>query len=184
MKHWDARNAGPLPIGGYRVKLRAAINTTPGTVAMFKSIAAFFDSLSNPGDDATPSADETQLATAALLFHAIAIDGTVTEAEMARLKPLLSAHFQLSEPEFNRLLTMAQQREREAIDIFRFTSALRDRLSLEEKREIIAMMWRLVYADGELGALEDNLVWRTAELLAVPARDRMELKQMVRAGGG
>ena len=44
------------------------------------------------------------------------------------------------------------------------------------------MMWRVVYADGELGALEDNLIWRTAELLAVPARDRMELKQMVRAG--
>jgi uncharacterized tellurite resistance protein B-like protein len=151
---------------------------------MFKSIAAFFDSLSEPGDGEKLGADETQLATAALLFHAIAIDGTITEDEMAHLKPLLSEHFQLSEPEFNRLLTMAQQREREAIDIYRFTSVLRDRLSLEEKREIITMMWRVVYADGELGALEDNLVWRTAELLAVPARDRMELKQMVRAGNG
>ena len=151
---------------------------------MFKSIAAFFDSLSDPGEGEKLGADETQLATAALLFHAIAIDGTVTEDEMARLKPLLSEHFQLSEPEFNRLLTMAQQREREAIDIYRFTSVLRDRLTLDEKREIIAMMWRVVYADGELGALEDNLIWRTAELLAVPARDRMELKQMVRAGNG
>jgi len=154
----------------------------PGLFIMFKSIAAFFDSLREPGDGEELGADETQLATAALLFHAIAIDGTVTEDEMARLKPLLSAHFQLSEPEFNRLLTMAQQREREAIDIYRFTSVLRDRLSLDEKREIITMMWRVVYADGELGALEDNLIWRTAELLAVPARDRMELKQMVRAG--
>ena len=151
---------------------------------MFKSIAAFFNSLREPGDGEKLGADETQLATAALLFHAIAIDGTVTEDEMARLRPLLSTHFQLSEPEFNRLLTMAQQREREAIDIYRFTSVLRDRLSLEEKREIIKMMWRVVYADGELGALEDNLIWRTAELLAVPARDRMELKQMVRAGIG
>lgn len=148
---------------------------------MFKSIAAFFDTLLDGDDNEKPGADETQLATAALLFHAIAIDGTVTEEEMARLKPLLSEHFQLSEPEFNRLLTMAQQREKEAIDIYHFTSVLRDRLPLEEKREIIAMMWRLVYADGELGALEDNLVWRTAELLAVPARDRMQLKQMVRA---
>lgn len=151
---------------------------------MFKSIAAFFDSLHEPGEGEKPGADEAQLATAALLFHAIAIDGTVTEDEMARLKPLLSAHFQLSEPEFNRLLTMAQQRERDAIDIYRFTSVLRDRLSLEEKREVIAMMWRVVYADGELGALEDNLIWRTAELLGVSTRDRMELKQMVRAGDG
>lgn len=151
---------------------------------MFKSIAAFFDDLRDGDEPEKPGGDETRIATAALLFHAIAIDGTITEDEMARLKPILSNHFQLSEPEFNRLLTLAQQREKEAIDIYRFTSALRDRLSLEEKREIIAMMWRVVYADGELGALEDNLIWRTAELLAVPARDRMELKQLVRAENG
>jgi uncharacterized tellurite resistance protein B-like protein len=151
---------------------------------MFASITTFFDNFRDRADGEKLDADETQLATAALLFHTIAIDGTVTEEEMARLKPLLSEHFQLSEPEFNRLLTMAQQRERDAIDIYHFTSVLRDRLSLEEKREIIAMMWRLVYADGELGPLEDNLIWRTAELLAVPARDRMELKHMVRAENG
>lgn len=168
----------------HRLIFAIAKHSVRDRLPMFKSIAAFFDSLSDPGDGEKLGADEVQLATAALLFHAIAIDGTVTEDEMARLKPLLSAHFQLSEPEFNRLLTMAQQRERDAIDIYRFTSVLRDRLSLDEKREIIAMMWRVVYADGELGALEDNLIWRTAELLAVPARDRMELKQMVRAGNG
>ena len=148
---------------------------------MFNAIAAFLDRLSDRSDGAALDADEVQLAVAALLFHAIAIDGTVSEAEMARLKPLLASHFQLGEAEINRLLTLAQQREREAIDIVRFTSVLRDRLAPEEKREIIAMMWRVVYADGELGALEDNLVWRTAELLAVPARERMELKLMVRA---
>jgi uncharacterized tellurite resistance protein B-like protein len=148
---------------------------------MFKAISDFLDSLGERKEGETLDADEVQLATATLLFHAIAIDGTVSEDEMRRLKPLLTTHFQLSEPELNRLLNTAQQREREAVDIYRFTSVLRDRLSLEEKRQIIAMMWRLVYADGELGALEDNLIWRTAELLAVPARDRMELKQMVRA---
>lgn len=148
---------------------------------MFRSITAFLDSLSDRKSEDRLGVDETQLATAALLFHAIAIDGTVSENEMGRLKPLLMTHFELSEPELNRLLTLAEQREREAIDIYRFTSVLRDRLSLEEKRQIIAMMWRLVFADGELEALEDNLIWRTAELLAVPTRDRMELKQMVRA---
>jgi uncharacterized tellurite resistance protein B-like protein len=94
------------------------------------------------------------------------------------------SHFQLEERELNRLLTQAQRREQEAVDIYRFTSALRDRLSLDEKRTVISMMWRLVYADGKLAPLEDNLVWRTAELLAVPARDRMELKQAVRMGVG
>ncbi|NJM35933.1 MAG: TerB family tellurite resistance protein [Rhodomicrobium sp.] len=147
---------------------------------MFKSISAFLDFLGSDNERDDLAEDQVQLATAALMFHAIAIDGMVREDEMARLKNLLTSHFQLEERELNRLLTLAQQREREAIDIYRFTSVLRDKLSLDEKRTIVAMMWRLVYADGELAPLEDNLVWRTAELLAVPARDRMELKRAVR----
>ncbi len=148
---------------------------------MLKSIAAFLESFKDRDDGQKLHEDETRLATAALLFHAIAIDGTVREDEMAQLKPLLADHFGLDEPELNRLLTAAEQSEKEAVDFYRFTSVLRDRLSQEEKRKIIAMMWRLVFADGELAPLEDNLLWRTAELLAVPARDRMELKRMVRA---
>ena len=147
---------------------------------MFKSITAFIESLGSRDEGEKIAENEVRLATATLLFHAIAIDGTVGEDEMAQLKPILTSHFHLEEREFNRLLTEAQRSEQEAVDIYRFTSVLRDRLSLDEKREIIAMMWRVVYADGELGPLEDNLIWRTAELLAVPARDRMELKRMVR----
>ncbi len=147
---------------------------------MFKSISAFLESLSGRDESETLEDGDARLATAALLFHAIAIDGTIREEETARLKPLLTDYFQLNEAELNRLLIEAERREKSAIDIYRFTSVLRDRLSLEEKRQIIAMMWELVYADGELGPLEDNLIWRTAELLAVPARDRMELKRAVR----
>jgi uncharacterized tellurite resistance protein B-like protein len=148
---------------------------------MLKSISTFLDALTSRDEGEELGDHQVKLATATLLFHAIAIDGTVREDEMARLKPLLAEHFQLDEPELNRLLTEAQQREKEAVDLYRFTSVLQDHLSLEEKRKIITMMWRLVYADGELAPLEDNLVWRTAELLHVPARDRMELKRMVRA---
>lgn len=151
---------------------------------MLKSISAFLDRLRERDDGEALEEDQVRLATAALLVYTIAIDGRIHEDEMARLKPLLAAHFQLDEPDLNRLLTEAEQLERQAVDIYRFTSVLRDHLSLEEKREIIAMMWTLVYADGELAPLEDNLVWRTAELIAVPARDRMELKRMVRDGGG
>jgi len=147
---------------------------------MLKSISSFLDSLTDRDDEEELKEDEVKLATAALLFHAIAIDGTVREDEMAKLKPLLMSHFEIDEAELNRLLTQAQQQEKEAVDIYRFTSVLKDRLSLEEKHQIITMMWQLVFADGELEPLEDNLLWRTAELLAVPARDRMELKRLVR----
>jgi uncharacterized tellurite resistance protein B-like protein len=173
---WPAEN----PRGIARRGGAIAPDGVRGRNTMLKSISAFLDRLRERDDGEPLEADQIRLATAALLVYTIAIDGRIGEEEMARLKSLLASHFQLEEADVNRLLIEAEQHERQAVDVYRFTSVLRDRLSLEEKREIIAMMWRLVYADGELAPVEDNLVWRVAELIAVPARDRMELKRIVR----
>ena len=58
------------------------------------------------------------------------------------------------------------------------------RLDEAERERIVAMMWDLVYADGTVHEFEDNLIWRVAELLAVPTRARMRLKQAARANAG
>lgn len=148
---------------------------------MLKALTSLLDRLAGPKQAENLGDEELRTASAALLVHAMAIDGVIKEEEAERLRHLIAAHFGLPPEDVNRLLIEAERQERDAIDIYRFTSVLRDRLPLDQKREIIAMMWRVVFADGHLEALEDNLVWRTAELLAVPARDRMQLKQMVRA---
>lgn len=151
--------------------------------AMLHSINTFLDKLLAKLEGTALNADELRIATAALLVHATTIDGRVTEEETVRLRELLTAHFKLSEDELQVLLNQAELRERESVDIYRFTAPLRDGLSPEAKCDIIEMMWHLVYADGELAPIEDNLIWRTSELLAVPARDRMELKKKVRGEG-
>jgi uncharacterized tellurite resistance protein B-like protein len=148
---------------------------------MLRQLTSLLERLAEPRDAASLGEEDLRIASAALLVHAMAIDGTITESESERLRHLIAAHFGLAPKEVDRLLIEAERQERDAIDIYRFTSVLRDSLPIERKREIIAMMWRVVFADGTLEALEDNLIWRTAELLAVPARDRMQLKQMVRA---
>jgi uncharacterized tellurite resistance protein B-like protein len=150
---------------------------------MLKTLAEFFTTM-NDDDRGALDGDQIRTATAALLFHAIAIDGVADETERTRIHALLRDHFELSDEEVAELLHDAEEREKQAVDLYRFTSVLRDRLSLDEKRGIITMMWRLVYADDELDPLEDNLIWRTAELLAVPARDRMELKKQVLSESG
>src|SRR5215468_8300613 len=108
---------------------------------MLKSFASFLEKLSNPDPGERLGDDDRRIAAAALLVHAMAVDGLITEGESKRLRELLAAHYDLAAEDLNRLLIEAERREREAIDIYRFTSVLRDRLSIEEKREIIAMMW-------------------------------------------
>ena len=41
------------------------------------------------------------------------------------------------------------------------------------------MMWEIVYADGQRDELEDNLLWRAADLLGVSSRERIELRQRI-----
>jgi uncharacterized tellurite resistance protein B-like protein len=142
---------------------------------MFDAIARIF---------AQPEAEdlhsEPRLAVAALLIHLSAVDGQVTAPERSAVKGGLMDFYGLPEADVDRLIADATRRDKEAVDYYRFTSALRE-LTQEERREIIRMMWQVVFADGKNHELEDNMVWRIAELIGVSARDRTTLrKQMSR----
>ena len=50
----------------------------------------------------------------------------------------------------------------------------------DQRLQLIRNLWEMVFADGVVHELEDNIVWRVAELLDVEARDRMEIKRAVR----
>ncbi len=128
--------------------------------------------------------DEKQLAEAALLFHVIAADGIVSAAEKDRLAQVLSEKFALSEAEVANLMQQAQQADQEAVDLYAFTRILKRDLSEPEKLEIVRDLWEMVYADGQMHEFEDNIVWRVAELIHVSARDRVELKRIVREAAG
>lgn len=120
---------------------------------------------------------DMRVAAAALLVHASVIDGVVSEIESGRLAELLKDRFNLTPEQTNELLIAAERREQEAIDLYGFTSKLKHTMSEEERQGMVFMMWEIVFADGKLDPLEDNLVWRAAELLGVSARDRMTMKK-------
>jgi uncharacterized tellurite resistance protein B-like protein len=109
----------------------------------------------------------------------IRIDGTVTDDETETIRVALDTQFGLSGDDLDQVLAEARRRDDEAVDLYGFTSTLKAKLSAEERIEVIEMLWRAVYADGVVNELEDNMVWRTAELLGVSSRDRMILRKRV-----
>jgi uncharacterized tellurite resistance protein B-like protein len=143
---------------------------------MFESIARFF---SGPGD--TPMADnDPRLAVAVLLVHLAAVDGTVGEEEKLAVRQALMEHYGLEEEAVRQLVREARRRAADAVDYYRFTSAL-SRLDEDQRIDIVRMMWRVVFADEKNHELEDNMVWRVAELIGVSARQRTILRnQMAR----
>jgi uncharacterized tellurite resistance protein B-like protein len=124
---------------------------------------------------------EPRLAVAALLVHLAAVDGSASEAERDAVRHTLMDYYALNEDEVEKLVEEAMKRDSEAVDFYRFTAAI-TQLPEEERIEIIRMMWQVVFSDDKNHELEDNMVWRIAELIGVSARQRTMLRSQMSRG--
>lgn len=127
---------------------------------------------------------EMRVASAALLVHVAEVDGLLRETEKRAVMLLLQQRFDLPADGAEKLLNEARKSAHEAVDLYSFTSILKQMMSDADRRRLIEMMWTVAYADGELQEFEENLIWRVAELLAVPARDRIALRRKIREERG
>lgn len=143
---------------------------------MFEAISRLFREKDTPALNHEP-----RMAVAALLVHLAAVDGSTSDAERDAVRHTLMDYYDLNETEVETLVTEATRRDSEAVDFYRFTSAI-TQLPEEERIEIIRMMWQVVFADDKNHELEDNMVWRIAELIGVSARQRTLLRSQMSRG--
>jgi uncharacterized tellurite resistance protein B-like protein len=143
----------------------------------FKSfIAEFVDGKKHPDQFAE---DDYRLAAAAMLVHAAAIDGEMSQSERDKLHAVIKQRFALDDATTDELITKATAAEHEAVDLYHFTHQLNRALDDDGRAKIVEMMWEIVYADGQRDELEDNLIWRAADLLGVSANERIALRRRV-----
>ena len=142
--------------------------------------ALFADKGRSSGPEADHhSHDELQLAAAALLVEAATLDGHYGETEQSAIDQLLRKKFALKDEEAKSLHDLAVTEQSEANQLLGFTRTIKDRYSLEERIELIEMIWEVVYADGVLHDFEATLMRRLAGLLYVDDRDSGEAKKRV-----
>lgn len=141
---------------------------------MFRAIAKLFSGAKIELDAPMNS----EVAVAALLVHLIDIDGETSPEERHIVTKVLQDHFSLDENQVKDLIETAHKKDKQAVDFYQFTSLI-TRLDMEQRIKIIAMMWETVFADGKNHELEDNMVWRVAELIGVSARDRTSLRTQI-----
>jgi uncharacterized tellurite resistance protein B-like protein len=101
-------------------------------------------------------------------------------ADRARkLHGIVKRRFGLDDGAADELIDKATVAEHEAVDLYHFTSLLNRTLDEDGRARVVEMMWEIVYADGWRDELEDNLLWRAADLLGVSPRQRIELRQRI-----
>ena len=147
---------------------------------MFEAFRKFLSDVTDGGKHPTHFAEnDYRLAAAALLVHAAAIDGDLSDAERNKLHAVIKRRFDLDDATTDVLVAEATEAEHEAVDLYHFTRLLNRSLDEDGRRRMVEMMWEIAYADGRVGEFEDNLLWRAADLLGVSAQDRIELRQRV-----
>lgn len=146
----------------------------------------FFNFLKNlPGasqNSRTLADDDPQVAAAALLIHVVRADGEKSPEEQAGLAAALSRAYNLHGSELKALMKTAEEAEASAVDLYSFTSVLMRHLDEDARAEFIRFVWEIVLSDGEMHELEENLVWRIAELIGVDSRVRVTMRQQVQQG--
>jgi uncharacterized tellurite resistance protein B-like protein len=137
---------------------------------MLRTLKDLFGALAAPapGVPATHREHALQLATAVLLVEVMRSDADIGEAERKSVIDALRHTFALADDEVGRLVELAERAARDAHDLHSFTSTVNDTWDTGDKLRIVEQMWRVAYADGHLGAHEQHVMWRIADLLHVP----------------
>ena len=150
---------------------------------MLSRLKNFFDDLTGSAQKRGFDPDDYRVAAVALLVHMANADGHVAPEEQRRLRKIITERFELDPSAARELMRRAEKSEREAIDLYQFTSVLKRTLDEAGRLAVVELLWDVAYADGHADELEENTVWRVAELLGVSARDRMLLKRKAERAG-
>lgn len=148
---------------------------------MIATIRSFFDEHLRPAADEKQSKDqEIALATAALLYEVVGADQSVAPEEKSRVLALLGETFEFDANELAELAALAEEQAQGAHDLFQFTRLINENFDEEQRMAVIANMWRVAWADGEIHHYEEHLIRRVADLLHLHHSHFIRAKLMAR----
>jgi len=134
--------------------------------------------LGNP-ESAPREFGDLQVAVVALLIRAATSDARFGEDERETIRRIATDSFGLTPEAVLSLVKEAEGEEAETLDLHRWTQAIKQAYSEEERVGVIEKMWEVVYADGVLDDYEANLLRRIAGLIYVPDRESGQARQRV-----
>ena len=131
------------------------------------------------------TSDETplralELSCAALMFEVARSDFTIDETERESIRLLLTENFALSGEDVATVTEEAADNVDAATCLFEFTRTINDIATLDQKRQLLTMMWRVALADDALSRYAEHVIRKVADLLYLPHHDFMLAKQLAR----
>lgn len=107
-------------------------------------------------------------ATVALLVEVARADFGVDDAEREVILQIIERHYAVTADEARLIADEAESHADDATCLHPLTRLITSQCSLEERVEIVRLLWEISFADGHVDKHEEHLVRKVADLLYVP----------------
>ena len=136
------------------------------------------ESASEKGNDR----DELGMTLAVLMLEVVKSDFDESEAEIQTMTAWLENQgLGLTSEDVHQLLDSARNEQAGSAGLFEYTRRACERMSMEERVQLVEQLWRIAYADGVIDKYEEAAIRKASELLYVPHSDFIRVKLSARS---
>ena len=131
------------------------------------------ESASEKGNDR----DELGMTLAVLMLEVAKSDFQESEAEKETMTAWLENQaLGLTSEDVSQLLDSARNEQAGSAGLFEYTRRACERMSMEERVQLVEQFWRIAYADGVIDKYEEAAIRKASDLLYVPHSDFIRVK--------
>lgn len=147
------------------------------------SLRQFFHSRL-PREQKPDGPDRVAIAACALLLEIAHADDDFADEERERIRRAAREDLGVAREDVDELVRLAEEERRESVDLYQFTKLVAESFTREQRLRLIEVIWGIVYADGVLTAVENQLARRIAELLGFQHPEVQAVREKVKGARG
>lgn len=125
---------------------------------------------------------DLHIATAVLLVEMASIDREISAKEGEAVVAAMSGQFGIDQQELPELIKVAIASRKEKGKLAAFFDCINSRFNPAQKKRVLAMLWKVMMADGKMEKAEQRLLRRVKDTLEISEEDTEEALKMAQHG--
>ena len=111
-----------------------------------------------------------------LMFEVAMSDGSLDDAELELIIKRASTSDD-TDKEISQTIKDILRETQDSVSFYSSVKTINETHSIEEKKELLAILWNLITADSVIDAYEENLYFKIAELIKIKRSAANQIKQ-------
>ena len=111
-----------------------------------------------------------------LMFEVAMSDGSLDDAELELIKKRASTSDD-TDKKISQTIKDILRETQDSVSFYPSVKTINETHSIEEKKELLSILWNLITADSVIDAYEENLYFKIAELIKIKRSAANQIKQ-------